>query len=54
MCAKKEPDEIYRPVAKLVEEMPESIRTLVMDGTDRLTSGCWIGGYAFYALLEGI
>lgn len=54
MCAKKEPDEIYRPIAKLDEEMGDRVRDLVMGGTNREVSGCWVGGYAFYAMTESV
>lgn len=54
MCAKREPQEIYRPIATLDAELGDKIYDLVMGGEDRLTSGCWTGGYAYYAMTEGV
>jgi hypothetical protein len=55
MCAKKEPREVYQPVADLDADYPRMIRgvTLGLDGRGR-TSGAWVGAVVFYGLLENV
>ena len=55
MCARREPDQVYQPIADLDAEMPEAIRDLVYGEVyDRNNNGAWVGAHAFYGLLEGI
>ena len=54
MCARREPDQVYQPIADLDLEMPEAIRNLVYGESDRALNGAWVGAHAYYALLENV
>jgi hypothetical protein len=47
MCAKKEPREVYQPLADLTEELVQYDHLRVRDLP-------WVGITAFYALLENV
>lgn len=54
MCARREPDQVYQPIADLDLEMPVAIRNLAYGDNDWRWSGAWVGAHAFYALLENV
>lgn len=54
MCARRDPDVVYQPVADLDLEMPAAIRGLVYGDGDWRNHGAWVGAHAFYALLENV
>ena len=54
MCARREPDQVYQPIADLDAEMPVAIRNLVYGHGDYRYSGAWVGASAYYGLLENV
>lgn len=57
MCAKKEPREVLQPLADLDAELREDggvpLRDLVFGG-ERPNASAWVGGLAYFGLLESV